>query len=79
MKMFKKLSEIKSGSGGTIRSFDNNELSVKLMEMGCLPGEIIMVEQIAPFKDPISVSVAGYRLSLRIEEAEAIIVEEFLQ
>ena len=76
--MYKKLSEIKSGKSATIRSFENDELFIKLMEMGCLPGEKITVEQIAPLKDPISVSVAGYILSLRLEEAESIIVEEVI-
>jgi len=76
--MYKKLSEIKSGKSATIRSFENEELFIKLMEMGCLPGEKITVEQIAPFKDPISVSVSGYILSLRLEEAESIIVEEVI-
>ena len=76
--MFKKLSEIKLGKSATIRSFENDELFIKLMEMGCLPGEKITVEQIAPLKDPISVSVAGYILSLRLEEAENIIVEEII-
>jgi ferrous iron transport protein A len=45
------------------------------MEMGCLPGEKIMIEQVAPLGDPISVTVAGYSLSLRLNEAEHIIVE----
>jgi ferrous iron transport protein A len=76
--MYKKLSEIKSGKSATIRSFENEELFIKLMEMGCLPGEKITVEQIAPFRDPISVSVSGYILSLRLEEAENIIVEEII-
>ena len=44
--MIKKLSEIKSGKSATIRSFENDELFIKLMEMGCLPGEKITVEQI---------------------------------
>ena len=76
--MFKRLSEIKTGKSATIKSFENNELFIKLMEMGCLPGEQITVEQIAPLNDPISVSVSGYILSLRLEEAESIIVEEFI-
>lgn len=76
--MFKRLSEIKTGKSATIKSFENNELFIKLMEMGCLPGEKITVEQIAPLNDPISVSVSGYILSLRLEEAESIIVEEFI-
>ena len=45
------------------------------MEMGCLPGEPISMEQIAPLGDPVSVYVAGYTLSLRLDEAEHIIVD----
>ena len=44
--------------------------------MGCVPGEIIIVDQIAPMGDPISVFVAGYHLSLRLNEAEKIWVED---
>ena len=46
------------------------------MEMGCIPGEIVRVEQIAPLGDPISISIAGYLLSLRLDEAQHILVEE---
>ena len=74
--MYKKLSEIKIGKEVIIRAFENDEIFLKLMEMGCVPGEKIIVEKIAPFKDPISVSVAGYSLSLRLNEAEHILVEE---
>ena len=45
------------------------------MEMGCILCEVVSVEQIAPFGDPISISVAGYNLSLRLNEAEQILVE----
>lgn len=76
--MFKKLSELKQGESGIIRSFDNEDLSIKLLEMGCIPGEKITIEQIAPLKDPISILVGGYKLSLRIDEAENIIVEEII-
>lgn len=68
----KKLSELNIGDAGVIHSFENDEIFLKLMEMGCIPGEIISVEQIAPLGDPISISVAGYQLSLRKDEAESI-------
>jgi Fe2+ transport system protein FeoA len=45
------------------------------MEMGCVPGELIHLEQVAPLGDPISVTIAGYRLSLRLNEAKHIIVD----
>lgn len=72
--MNKKLSELLPGEKGLILSFKNEDLYLKLMEMGCVPGEEIIIEQIAPLGDPISVQVAGYHLSLRQEEAESIIV-----
>ncbi|MDQ6756211.1 MAG: ferrous iron transport protein A [Bacteroidota bacterium] len=74
--MLKKLTQLKVGTSGVIHSFTKNELFLKLMEMGCLPGEIILVENTAPLGDPISIKVAGYRLSLRLDEAETILVEE---
>lgn len=72
----KRLSEVKVGKTVLIKSFENDEIFLKLMEMGCLPGEKVTVYQIAPLKDPISILVAGYRLSLRLNEAEHVIVEE---
>ena len=73
--MIMKLSELRPGEEGIIREFKNNELFLKLMEMGVLPGETIQMEQIAPMGDPISVNISGYHLSLRINEAENILVD----
>jgi Fe2+ transport system protein FeoA len=72
----KRLSEIKPGKMVRIYSFETNDLFLKLMEMGCVPGEHVKVEQVAPLGDPISISVAGYSLSLRLNEARTIFVEE---
>ena len=72
----KRLSEIKLGSTVEIISFENNDLLLKLMEMGCIPGERVKIEQVAPLGDPISIAVAGYNLSLRLTEAHGIFVEE---
>ena len=71
-----KLSDLKSGERGTIVSFQSSEVGLKLMEMGCIPGEEVIVEQIAPLGDPISIRIAGYSLSLRKNEANQIIVED---
>ena len=70
-----KLSELKPGQQARIRQFNSNEIFLKLMEMGCLPGEVILLEQVAPLGDPISISVSGYSLSLRLNEAENIEVD----
>ncbi|NCT93179.1 MAG: ferrous iron transport protein A [Chitinophagaceae bacterium] len=72
----KRLSELEAGQKGIINSFEKDEIFIKLMEMGCVPGEVVQVEQVAPLGDPISISVAGYHLSLRLNEARSIFVEE---
>ena len=74
--MKKRLSEVRIGKYAVIRSFENDDIFLKLMEMGCIPGEIVKIDQIAPLGDPISITVAGYHLSLRLDEAEMIWVEE---
>lgn len=72
--MFIRLSQLKPGQKAVIKDFDNEEIHLKLMEMGCLPGESITIEQKAPLGDPVSISIAGYTLSLRLSEADLIIV-----
>jgi ferrous iron transport protein A len=71
-----RLSELKVGERAVIIEFESSDLELKLMEMGCLPGEEIVVEQKAPLGDPISVRIAGYSLSLRKNEANQIVVSK---
>ena len=70
-----RLSEVKVGKSVVINSFENDDIFLKFMEMGCVPGEMVRVEQVAPLGDPISISVSGYQLSLRLDEARMIWVE----
>ena len=70
-----KLSELKPGQEAVILRFSGEDISIKLMEMGLVPGESILMEQVAPLGDPISINVSGYHLSLRLNEAEQIIVD----
>lgn len=70
-----KLSDMKPGQEAIIREFDNSDIFLKLMEMGCVPGEKVFLEQVAPLGDPISVKISGYSLSLRLNEAEHIRVQ----
>lgn len=73
--MIKRLSQCKPGTKAIIHSFTTNEIFLKLMEMGCIPGEPVTIELVAPLGDPISIMVSGYHLSLRISEADHILVE----
>ncbi|MEA2015120.1 MAG: ferrous iron transport protein A [Actinomycetota bacterium] len=54
------------GSGGIYR---------RLLDMGCIKGEEIEVVKIAPLGDPIDITVKGYHLTLRKNEAKKIEVE----
>ncbi len=78
IQMNRRLSEIEVGKLVVIKHFENDEIFLKLMEMGCVPGEKIIVDQVAPLGDPISILVSGYTLSLRLNEAENIWVEEII-
>ncbi len=70
-----KLNTLRNGQKSVITDISENDLSLKLLDMGCMPGEeIIMIGQ-APLGDPIMFQLGGYLLSLRKEEAENIQVE----
>ena len=71
------LSNLKVGEQGTIHHFNDEIIALKLMEMGCLPGEMVTLERLAPMGDPIAISVAGYSLSLRKSEAACVVLEQF--
>jgi ferrous iron transport protein A len=68
----KTVANMRPGDIGIIAGFSDEHLSVKLMEMGCLPGAPVRFNFTAPFGDPICISVSGYELSLRLEEADTI-------
>lgn len=72
----KNLSQLKLKEKAIIKGFTDEVLSVKLMEMGCLPGTQVSMQLIAPFGDPIAIEVAGYQLSLRKQEASSILIED---
>lgn len=71
-----RLSDLRLGQHAVIKEFEQDDIYVKLMEMGCVPGEKVSIVKIAPLGDPISIAVAGYNLSLRRTEANHIWVEE---
>ena len=70
------LDNLKPGESGTIVSFSGGENSLKFMEMGCTPGEEVLMDSKAPLGDPIAIIVSGYKLSLRISEASLINIEK---
>jgi ferrous iron transport protein A len=55
------LAELAIGEKGDIVGFTDEKLSLKLLEMGCLPGSEIMMTHQAPLGDPIAIE-QGYRV-----------------
>ena len=76
MSNFIHLSEAKKGDFVRIESIDNEKLSVQLLCMGCMVGEIALIEQIAPLGDPMMISIDGSLLSLRKSDAREVIVSQ---
>jgi ferrous iron transport protein A len=70
------VAHLKKGEKGLINSFTDSELSLKLLDMGCLPGSEIELIRTAPLGDPIIISISGYLLSLRLDEASTILLTE---
>ena len=68
------LAQLEVGNRAKIEKYTDADVSLKLMQMGCIPGEIITVSNIAPLGDPIAILVSGYQLSLRLSEASKVIV-----
>ena len=69
------MSQIKEGQVGTIVKIGgDSSLRRRLLEMGLLKGVDVYVEKYAPLKDPLELIVKGYHISLRVAEAEHIIV-----
>ena len=70
------LADLKIGEKGEIVGFTDDSLSLKLLEMGCLPGTEVVLTHLAPFGDPIAIRVSGsYTLSMRREEAETMLIK----
>jgi ferrous iron transport protein A len=66
------LSQLAIGREAIIQSIDNQDVYLKLLDLGCMPGEKIRLEFIAPLGDPLAIQVAGSTLSLRKIDAETI-------
>ncbi len=60
------------GETGIISDEMIDKIPLKLLEMGCLPGAIIELIQIAPLKDPLYICVNGSHIAIRKDIAETI-------
>lgn len=69
------IASLKKGQRGIIREFPMDSVPLKLLEMGCLPGNEVMLIQIAPFNDPLYIDINGSHLAIRRETALLIEID----
>ncbi len=66
------LCDLMEGQTATIHEIKPCAMCEKLLELGCIPGESIKVEHIAPLGDPIAITVTGSCFMLRKSDAKHI-------
>ena len=70
------LAELHVGQSVRVSKIDgNDEISIRLLEMGLTPGIELSLIGTAPLGDPLELEVRGYRLSVRKSEASRVKVE----
>ena len=69
------VAHLKRGQRGVIKEFKDDILPIKLLELGCLPGNEVELVQIAPLKDPIYINVNGSHIAIRRAMASLIELE----
>ncbi|MBO3115131.1 ferrous iron transport protein A [Winogradskyella sp. DF17] len=69
------VAELKRGQKAIIKDVSSIHIPLKLLEMGCLPGNAVELLQVAPFADPMYLNVNGSHLAIRRETANYIIIE----
>ena len=69
------LADIKRGQQGIIIDVSSIHIPLKLLEMGCLPGNSVELVQVAPFADPMYLNINGTHLAIRKETAIHILIE----
>lgn len=70
------IADLKKGEKGTITDSSSEDIPLKLLEMGCLPGNSVHLLQLAPFADPMYLNVNDSFLAIRKETAALIIIEK---
>lgn len=70
------ISDLKKGETAIIKNTSSDDIPLKLLEMGCLPGNQVTLLQIAPLSDPIYLNINGSFLAIRKETASLISIEK---
>ena len=66
------IANLKKGQKGIISDFNIEQIPLKLLEMGCLPGNSIELIQIAPLGDPLYFCINDAHVAIRLETVQEI-------
>jgi len=69
------LAHLKKGEKAIITDVSSIYIPLKLLEMGCLPGNEVELLQVAPFSDPLYLNINGTHLAIRKETAMHVLIE----
>ena len=69
------LLDLNKGEKAIISDIETEKLPLKLIEMGCLPGNEVHLEQLAPLRDPMYLVIDGCHLAIRKETAQHITID----
>ena len=69
------IATLKKGQRAVIKEFSTDHVPLKLLEMGCLPGNEVTLVQIAPFNDPLYLNINESHIAIRKETAMQIEIE----
>jgi len=69
------IASLKIGQRAIIKDFPVDFVPLKLLEMGCLPGNEVMLIQAAPFSDPLYLTINGSYLAIRLDMASKIEID----
>jgi len=70
------IADLKKGEKGIITDSSSEDIPLKLLEMGCLPGNEVHLLQLAPFSDPMYLNVNDSFLAIRKETASLIVIQK---
>lgn len=73
------IADLRRGQRAIIKDVDTDVLPIKLLEMGCLPGNEVELIQFAPFKDPMYLNINGSYLAIRRDTALQIEIQPLEQ
>ena len=69
------VAHLRRGQKGIIKEFSGDIIPIKLLELGCLPGNEVEMVQVAPLKDPIYINVNGTHIAIRRKMALLIALD----